>query len=161
LMKARPVPQFVTEIRAHPTASPSLTPGARAAAADGQPWQYAAAGPAEFGLQAPPQPIIAERFHFSEGIEVPANAAIPVARFSRQTFGGPVEVPEANHCAPAIDDGAEALEEIPSLSYLRPLGQLRESFILAVSHDGLWIVDQHVAHERVLFERMLKQRAQQ
>src|SRR6201981_401414 len=29
LMKARPVPQFVTEIRAHPTASPSLTPGAR------------------------------------------------------------------------------------------------------------------------------------
>src|SRR4051812_7664464 len=28
LMKARPVPQFVTEIRAHPTASPSLTPGA-------------------------------------------------------------------------------------------------------------------------------------
>src|SRR5262249_48136834 len=55
LMKARPVPQFVTEIRAHPTASPSLTPGARAAAADGQPWQYAAAGPAEFGLQAPPQ----------------------------------------------------------------------------------------------------------
>ena len=33
LMKARPVPQFVTEIRAHPTASPSLTPGARFAGA--------------------------------------------------------------------------------------------------------------------------------
>src|SRR5579884_3335229 len=31
LMKARPVPQFVTEIRAHPTASPSLTPGAKTA----------------------------------------------------------------------------------------------------------------------------------
>src|ERR1700732_2669892 len=30
LMKARPVPQFLTEIHAHPTASPSLTPGARA-----------------------------------------------------------------------------------------------------------------------------------
>src|SRR4051794_32951964 len=34
LMKARPVPQFVTEIRAHPTASPSLTPGAGVAAAE-------------------------------------------------------------------------------------------------------------------------------
>jgi DNA mismatch repair protein MutL len=39
------------------------------------------------------------------------------------------------------------------------LGQIRESFILAVNHEGLWIVDQHVAHERVLFEQILKQRA--
>src|SRR5207302_9001784 len=46
-----------------------------------------------------------------------------------------------------------------SLSTLRPLGQIRNSFILAVNEDGLWIVDQHVAHERVLFERVLKQRA--
>jgi DNA mismatch repair protein MutL len=38
---------------------------------------------------------------------------------------------------------------------------LRESFILAINHEGLWIVDQHVAHERVLFEKVLKQRAQQ
>jgi DNA mismatch repair protein MutL len=30
-----------------------------------------------------------------------------------------------------------------------------------VNEDGLWIVDQHVAHERVLFERVLKQRAAQ
>jgi len=51
--------------------------------------------------------------------------------------------------------------EIPSLSSLKPLGQLQESFILAVNHDGLWIVDQHVAHERVLFEKILHQRAQQ
>ena len=41
---------------------------------------------------------------------------------------------------------------------LRPLGQLRESFILAVNQEGLWIIDQHVAHERVLFERVLRQR---
>src|SRR5207253_873836 len=33
LMKARPVPQFVAEIHAHATASPSLTPGAQQAAA--------------------------------------------------------------------------------------------------------------------------------
>jgi DNA mismatch repair protein MutL len=44
---------------------------------------------------------------------------------------------------------------------LRPLGQIRNSFILAVNEDGLWIIDQHVAHERVLFERVLKQRAVQ
>jgi DNA mismatch repair protein MutL len=162
LMKARPVPQFVTEIRAHPTASPSLTPGAGVAAAEAKAaWQYGAAAPQEFALQAAPQPVIAERFQFSEGIEVAANGAIPVARSPRQTFGGLVEAPEANHCAPAIADEPESLGEIPSLSSLKPLGQLRESFILAVNHDGLWIVDQHVAHERVLFERIQKQRAQQ
>jgi DNA mismatch repair protein MutL len=161
LMKARPVPQFVTEIRAHPTASPSLTPGARDATAAGAPtWQFGATAQ-EFSLQAPPQAAIAEHLHFSEGIELDANAAIPVARFPRQTFGGPVEAPEASHCAPAIADETESVVEIPSLSSLRPLGQLRESFILAVNHDGLWIIDQHVAHERVLFERVVKQRAQQ
>src|SRR5207237_669885 len=46
----------------------------------------------------------------------------------------------------------------PSLPSLKQLGQVRESFILAVNHEGLWIIDQHVAHERVLFERVLKQR---
>jgi len=38
---------------------------------------------------------------------------------------------------------------------LRPLGQIHNSFIAATSDDGLWIIDQHVAHERVLFERHL------
>ncbi len=45
-----------------------------------------------------------------------------------------------------------------SLATLKPLGQLRDSFILAVNEEGLWIVDQHVAHERVLFERILRER---
>jgi DNA mismatch repair protein MutL len=44
------------------------------------------------------------------------------------------------------------------LASLRPLGQLRDSFILAVNDDGLWIIDQHVAHERVLFEKILASR---
>ena len=45
------------------------------------------------------------------------------------------------------------------LSDLRPLGQIHESFIIAAGRDGLWIIDQHVAHERILFEQVLKQRA--
>jgi DNA mismatch repair protein MutL len=45
-----------------------------------------------------------------------------------------------------------------ALASLKPLGQLRDSFILAVNEEGLWIVDQHVAHERVLFEKILRER---
>jgi DNA mismatch repair protein MutL len=45
-----------------------------------------------------------------------------------------------------------------SLSTLRPLGQVRDSFILAVNDEGLWIIDQHVAHERVLFEKVMRER---
>jgi DNA mismatch repair protein MutL len=48
---------------------------------------------------------------------------------------------------------------LSALSDLRPLGQIHESFIIAAGRDGLWIIDQHVAHERILFEQVLKQRA--
>src|ERR1051325_4347271 len=43
---------------------------------------------------------------------------------------------------------------VESLSHdIRPLGQLDESFIIATDHDGLLLIDQHVAHERVLFDK--------
>jgi DNA mismatch repair protein MutL len=35
-----------------------------------------------------------------------------------------------------------------------PLGQFRNTFIIAADDEGLAIVDQHVAHERILFERI-------
>ena len=38
---------------------------------------------------------------------------------------------------------------------LVPLGQLRDTFIIAVDNDGLAIVDQHVAHERILYEQVM------
>jgi DNA mismatch repair protein MutL len=40
------------------------------------------------------------------------------------------------------------------LKPLMPLGQFRDTFIIAVDEDGIAIIDQHVAHERVLFERI-------
>jgi DNA mismatch repair protein MutL len=35
-----------------------------------------------------------------------------------------------------------------------PLGQFRHTFIIAADEDGLAIIDQHVAHERILFEQI-------
>jgi DNA mismatch repair protein MutL len=52
----------------------------------------------------------------------------------------------------------EQADTLTALSTLKPLGQLRDSFILATNEEGLWIIDQHVAHERVLFEKVLRER---
>ena len=165
LMKARPVPQFVTEIRSRPTATPSLTPGAQAASAGsgGVPRAfYSQTAPDTFTLQAPQQPVMAERLHFAEGITVDANAAVPVARFPLHGFGDRERNLPQDQCGQTVEQEADPAPDLaPSLSSLKPLGQLRESFILAVNQDGLWIIDQHVAHERVLFEKVLKQRARQ
>ena len=49
-------------------------------------------------------------------------------------------------------------DTLHALSTLTPLGQLRDSFILATNDEGLWIIDQHVAHERILFERIMRDR---
>ncbi|MBI1941848.1 MAG: DNA mismatch repair endonuclease MutL [Acidobacteria bacterium] len=53
----------------------------------------------------------------------------------------------------APDIGTETTDEFPT--DLHPIGQVQESFIVATNAQGLWIIDQHVAHERVLFERHL------
>jgi DNA mismatch repair protein MutL len=105
-----------------------------------------------FALQTPVVAATSERFRFEGGIAVEANAGVPVAR-------GLESIPD-NGCAPALEVRDEEAT-LSSLETLRPLGQIRNSFILAVNEDGLWIIDQHVAHERVLFERVLKQRSAQ
>ena len=51
-----------------------------------------------------------------------------------------------------------ALPSAESIAHLKPLGQVNNSFIVAVNAEGLWIVDQHVAHERILFEQHLQAR---
>jgi DNA mismatch repair protein MutL len=54
---------------------------------------------------------------------------------------------------------AEPSASLEALTELHPIGQLHESFIVAAGVDGLWIIDQHVAHERILFEKVLAQMA--
>jgi len=84
----------------------------------------------------------------------------------------PASLPPAGDCSPYPGDAAslnpaaetalveaeQAAATLNHLGSLRPLGQLRESFILATGDDGLWIIDQHVAHERILFEKILRDR---
>ena len=155
LMKARPVPQFITEIGAHPTASPSLTPGAKAPTVDIAAWRALYSPPA-FALQAPAPPPETGRLGFgNDTITVEANAAVALAPM-------PQAVIPDDGCTPPIVQEPEPTSDLaPALASLKPLGQIRESFILAVNEEGLWIIDQHVAHERVLFEKVLKQRAAQ
>ena len=150
LMKARPVPQFTREIMAQPTASAGLSPGAQAHAGD-----------TEFALRPEAQPPVNERLQFSgEAIAVDANMAI--------SGFGPVGMPSiaqsvnghADACGNVLQDEPQEIVDQLALASLRPLGQVRDSFILAVNPDGLWIIDQHVAHERVLFEKILHERGQ-
>jgi DNA mismatch repair protein MutL len=61
---------------------------------------------------------------------------------------------------PLAQSITEAPQSLAALSDLRPLGQIHDSFIIAAGRDGLWIIDQHVAHERILFEKVLRQQAQ-
>jgi DNA mismatch repair protein MutL len=60
--------------------------------------------------------------------------------------------------ATAEVEAEQAAANLNHLGSLRPLAQLRDSFILASGEDGLWIIDQHVAHERILFEKILRDR---
>ena len=77
--------------------------------------------------------------------------------------GGPAGMPAVQAPPSAVLPGlpaaaaggfpAGSLAEI-ALKPLIPLGQFRSTFIIAVDDDGVAIIDQHVAHERVLYERI-------
>jgi DNA mismatch repair protein MutL len=67
-----------------------------------------------------------------------------------------VQPPPDGWAAPQAASGAAqagSLAEI-AMKPLMPLGQFRSTFIIAVDDDGVAIIDQHVAHERVLYERI-------
>ena len=160
LMKARPVPQFLSEIHAQPTAGAALTPGSRGSdGGQAAPWHdLAQPGGTGFALQAAEPPPTTARLEFEGSIAVEANAAVALGRAPDVTVFD--NVPD-HGCAPPIEQETHTPPTLESLRTLKPLGQIRNSFILAVNEDGLWIIDQHVAHERVLFEKVLQQRAAQ
>lgn len=154
LMKARPAASFFAALSAAPTASESLT-------VDVSPLP---------GVDQPvfePQSLVAQ----SEGVIEPGDVGrfelrervVPPSpgRLGFEGSGMPVGYEEP---VAAVEGGqSEQAATTPpptlnSLATLRPLGQLRDSFILATNEEGLWIVDQHVAHERVLFEKILRER---
>jgi DNA mismatch repair protein MutL len=160
LMRARPAAQFVRELHASPTAVAALTSGA----------SFVSDALAPFSLAMPTLPARNERLQFSDSFAVEANAAVPAARFAPQTFGSYIAesggsgtphselVPEPDgQCGPALDADDDGMD-LSALATLKPVGQIRDSFILAVNPQGLWIIDQHVAHERVLFEKVLRAR---
>lgn len=155
LLKARPVPQFVREITAQPTAAPGFSPGALP--------QSNTDASQEFELQAQPQTPMTDRLQFS-GVPIPVEANAAISGFGAVPAPTVKMVERAdNACGNLLVEEAEAdgtgqSGENPALETLKPLGQIRDSFILAVSPDGLWIIDQHVAHERVLFEKVLRGR---
>lgn len=73
--------------------------------------------------------------------------------------GEPARTPapsRAEGSLPPLVSAANAVREVPLESIstnIRPLGQLDESFIIATDDVGLLLIDQHVAHERILFDK--------
>ncbi len=67
------------------------------------------------------------------------------------SLAAPVEVPPPVSPAPAAD------RNIPNFAGLRYLGQFFFSYLLCQSDAGLVVIDQHAAHERLLFEKLKKQ----
>lgn len=91
------------------------------------------------------------RFDFSDAPPIAVAASAPASDVR-------LPAPETHG---ALPDGAyvAAADSLTSLRDLRPLGQIHDSFIIAAGRDGLWVIDQHVAHERILFEKVLRERS--
>ena len=180
LMNARPAASFAAALHGGATASASLLidvspmPGAPSEPVFGpremvpeSEGAATAADAAEFTLRVPIVPQSPGRFAFSgNGISVgydDAEAVLNSAGLARAADGfitqndGPMNGSLSADCASASATDSPATT-LNALGTLKPLGQLRDSFILAANDEGLWIIDQHVAHERVLFEKILRER---
>jgi len=163
LGKARPVPSFPSR------SAPLLAAEAAAAGGAGgpmaatravipQPGADSGVFPEAFGLTAMPLAPEAQRFRFEGGEAIPLEVG---AENIAEHFRAAAQVHDAG-LAGAAEQSFEtypaAGASAASLTDLKPLGQVSASFIVAVNAEGLWIVDQHVAHERVLFEQHLRAR---
>jgi DNA mismatch repair protein MutL len=176
LMAARPAPAFASEIHAGPSARVALTPSLPQGGVE-QAFQALGTAPAEmspppgfsdYSLTAQEAAPRDEPLPFTGAMMVEGNGAMGAARIAPQSFAAAGQdarqyeqqeaVPEtASRCALPLDGMDDAMD-LSMLGTLKPLGQIRDSFILAINPQGLWIIDQHVAHERVLFEKILEER---
>ena len=66
---------------------------------------------------------------------------------------------EAQRTAGSAEPSAFDFRESAQLPPLRVLGQVAQTYIIAEGPEGLYLIDQHAAHERVLYERLLAERA--
>jgi DNA mismatch repair protein MutL len=95
-------------------------------------------------------------------IEGPTAAALPnvLGGGSYPSRWVPEEVrlkPDAPYETEAVvASGFSRTSPMPDIQPMIPLGQFRDTFIIAVDAQGIAIIDQHVAHERVLFERVME-----
>jgi DNA mismatch repair protein MutL len=92
----------------------------------------------EFVPPPPPRPI-----PIPSGDEIARDVAVMI-RESVKSAVPPV---------PSAEKFAREVEPESLSANIRPLGQLDESFIIATDDQGLLLIDQHVAHERVLFDK--------
>jgi DNA mismatch repair protein MutL len=184
LIKARPAAGFLAALDSAPAASPSLMPPATSPL-PGSP-EPAFPPPDSDPAAAQTAHADAESFELTPHLPPPAAGKLPFTPQSVRTgaWNGreawdeaakalfePVSMPEAGGCSSVTNDSGvssaaetaqveieQAATNLNQLASLHPLGQLRDSFILATGEDGLWIIDQHVAHERILFEKILRDR---
>jgi len=104
-----------------------------------------------FDLSSAPLQPVEQRFAFELGTSF-GSGALPVTPTVASSSNWMGNLAGPNGDAPA------SLPHPDQIADLKPLGQVSSSFIIAVNGQGLWIVDQHVAHERVLFEQHLEAR---
>ena len=156
------------------SARPIASFAAAAGAVASQAASSVSASPAEIALQdsAVPRATIPPMEEFEAGTAGGSDGGLdlttaPVGpvegRFAfapGKALGAPGAPPETSvpNWAANFGDPPASLPRPEQIADLKPLGQVRSSFIIAVSGDALWIVDQHVAHERVLFEQHLEAR---
>jgi DNA mismatch repair protein MutL len=102
---------------------------------------------------------IAEGFELSGAPERPVPQRLQFGAGNGSDFSDPTrEALGAEGAAVAPANAPGTLPRPDQIVDLKPLGQVNSSFIVAVNSEGLWIIDQHVAHERVLFEQHLRAR---